>query len=329
MKKFTILGAGTWGTALGNMLSNMGYEVSIWSPVEQEIKLLTETHTHMYLKGCKINESIKFTLDIEKSLYGAEFVIFATPSVFVRSTAERIKPFVNDSQIIITVAKGVEPKSMMTMSEIIEDVLGNNFKTVALSGPTHAEEVAIGLPTLIVSSCKDEKTAEYVRDTVNNETLRVYSNTDIKGVEIAGALKNIIALACGMSEGLGFGDNAKAAIITRGLSEITRLGTAMGCKPDTFFGLTGIGDIVVTATSNFSRNHNAGVLLGKGVSLEDTLKEIGMVVEGVNALIAAKELSEKYSVEMPIVNVVYAVVYEGLNVRDGVKQLFGRSLKSE
>lgn len=329
MKKFAILGAGTWGTALGNMLAGMDYQVSIWSPVEEEIKTLNETHTHIHLKGCKINESIEFTLDIEKCLKMADFIIFATPSVFVRSTAVKIKPFINKDQILISVAKGVEPKSLMTMCEIIEDVLGEGFKTVALSGPTHAEEVAIGLPTLIVSACKDEKTAEYVRDTINNSVLRVYSNTDIKGVEIAGALKNIIALACGMSEGLGFGDNAKAAIITRGLFEITRLGTTMGCNPETFFGLTGIGDIVVTATSNFSRNHNAGVLLGKGVSLEETLKEIGMVVEGVNALLAAKELSEKYNVEMPIVNVVYSVVYEGMDCREAVKQLFSRSLKSE
>ena len=344
MLKFGILGAGTWGTALGNMLANMGYEVSIWSPVEEEINSLSKNYTHIHLKGCEINKSITFTLDIEKCLKSSDFIIFATPSVFVRSTANKIKPFVNNKQIIISVAKGVEPKTMMTMCEIIKDVLGQDFKAVALSGPTHAEEVAIGLPTLIVSACEDKETAEYVRNTINNQVLRVYSNTDIKGVEIAGALKNIIALACGMSEGLGFGDNAKAAIITRGLSEITRLGTAMGCDPNTFFGLTGIGDIVVTATSNFSRNHNAGVLLGqgktveeikkglrlgKGVSLEETLKQIGMVVEGINALIAAKELSNKYDVEMPIVNTVYSAVYEGVDIKEAVKQLFARSLKEE
>ena len=241
----------------------------------------------------------------------------------------RIIIIINNKQIIISVAKGVEPESLFTMSEIIKDVLGNDYKVVALSGPTHAEEVAIGLPTLIVSACEDEAIANEVRDTINNPVLRVYSNTDIKGVEIAGALKNIIALASGMSQGMGFGDNATAAIVTRGLTEIVRLGKAMGCNPETFYGLTGIGDIVVTATSKHSRNHNAGYLLGQGKNLEETLKEIGMVVEGINALVAAKELSEKYNVEMPIVNGVYSIIYQGVSPKIAVSKLFNRSTKAE
>lgn len=329
MKKFGILGAGTWGTALANMLANMEHQVKVWSPNEKEIHLLNTTRKHSHLPTCDLNKEILFTNDIKEVCEGNDFIIFATPSVFVRSTAEKIKGLVNENQVLITVAKGIEPETLFTMSEIINDVLGDEFKVVSLSGPTHAEEVAIGLPTLIVAACEDENIAINVRDSISNDILRVYSNTDIKGAEIAGALKNIIALAGGMCDGLGFGDNAKAALITRGLYEITKLGTAMGCKPETFYGLTGIGDIVVTATSKHSRNHNAGVLFAKGLSLDQTLQEIGMVVEGINALVAAKQLSKKYGVELPIVSAVYAVVYGGANPIDVVDKLFQRKTKSE
>lgn len=329
MIKFAILGAGTWGTALGNMLINIGRQVSIWSPDTNEVDSLNKNRVHKHLPGAIINKDILFSTDLEKVVEMANYVIFATPSVFVRSTAEKIKGIINNTQIIISVAKGVEPETLFTMSEIIKDVLGNDFNVVALSGPTHAEEVAIGLPTLIVSACENEKIANEVRDTINNPVLRVYSNTDIKGVEIAGALKNIIALASGMSQGMGFGDNATAAIVTRGLAEIVRLGTAMGCNPETFYGLTGIGDIVVTATSKHSRNHNAGYLLGQGKTLEEAKQEIGMVIEGINALVAAKELSEKYNVEMPIVNGVYSIIYQGVDPKIAVAKLFNRTTKAE
>ena len=329
MKKFGILGAGTWGTALANMLVNMGHEVTTWSPNVEEISNLNKTYKHKHLPTCELNRKIIFTSDLKETCKGADYVLFATPSIFVRSTAEKIKELVNPSQVLITVAKGVEPETLFTMSEIINDVLGHEYKVVSLSGPTHAEEVAIGLPTLIVAACEDEQVAIEVRDEISNDILRVYSNKDIKGAEIAGALKNIIALAGGMCDGLGFGDNAKAALITRGLSEIVKLGVAMGCKAETFYGLTGIGDIVVTATSKHSRNHNAGVLLAQGNNLEQTLEKIGMVVEGVNALIAAEQLAAKYNVELPIVNAVYAVVYKGANPTDVVNKLFLRKTKSE
>ena len=329
MKKFAILGAGTWGTALANMLAEMGHEVEVWSPSGKEIDNLVNNRIHPHLPGCKVNEKIIFSTDVEKILDKKDYVLFATPSNFVRSTAERIKPYANPSQIMITVAKGIEPKTEMTMSEIINDVLGKDYNVIALSGPTHAEEVAVGLPTLIVAASENKKIAEQLRDDISNDVLRVYSNTDIKGAEIAGALKNIIALASGIAEGMGFGDNAKAAIITRGLAEITRLGVAMGCYAETFYGLTGIGDIVVTATSKHSRNHNAGVLLAKGYTLEETLNEIGMVVEGINALVAAKELSKKYHVELPIVDAVYSVIYEGVKPQDAVNALFNRKKRSE
>ncbi len=329
MKNIGILGSGTWGTALANMLSKMGHKITLWSKFEKDSIMLRETHKHPNLPGSIINDEIRFVVDLKEACLNQDFVIFATPSPYIRETAEAVKDYVNKDQILITVAKGIEKKTHYTMSEIIHDVLGDDYKVVALSGPTHAEEVAKGLPTLIVSSCENEEVAKEVQKEVNNDVLRVYTNTDIKGVELCGALKNIIALAAGMSEGLGFGDNAKAAIITRGLAEITRLGLAMGCQEGTFSGLTGIGDIVVTATSTNSRNHNAGVLIGQGHSLPETLEKIGMVVEGVNALEAAKELEQEYQVELPIIDVAYAIIKDGVPVNNAIPLLFGRKPKSE
>ncbi len=326
--KIGIIGAGTWGTALANMLANSGYSLFVYSPSKEEVESLSTTHRHKHL-DCVINDSIKFTNTIEDVITNSHIVIFATPSVAIRSVANRVKDIVNKDQILVSVAKGIEPDTLFTMSEIIEDELGKGYKIVALSGPTHAEEVAIGLPTLIVASSKDEEVAKEVQKVFSNNVLRVYTNTDIYGVELCGALKNIIALAAGMSDGMGFGDNAKAAIITRGLAEISRLGYKLGCDEHTFFGLTGIGDIVVTATSRHSRNHNAGELLGKGKSLEETLKEVGMVVEGVNALVAAKQLSTKLNIKMPIVDAVYSVIYEGVDPKEAVVSLFNRKLISE
>ena len=329
MKTFGILGAGTWGTALANMLENMGHHVAVWSPVEEEVNKLNKERIHKHLPDTPINKDIEFSTDEAYVINNKDYIIVATPSIYVRSTVERVKDLFNKNQIIITVAKGIEKETMFTMSEVIHDVVGKDYKVVCLSGPTHAEEVAKGLPTLIVAACEDINIANQVRDEINNEVLRVYSNTDIKGAEVAGALKNIMALACGMSEGMGYGDNAKAALITRGLTEMTRLGEVMGCKKETFYGLTGIGDIVVTATSKFSRNHNAGVLLGQGKSLEETLNTIGMVVEGLNALMAAKELRDRYNVEMPIVEGVYSVIYGNMDPKEAVVKLLNRRLTSE
>ena len=329
MKTFGILGAGTWGTALANMLENMGHHVTVWSPVEEEVNKLNKERIHKHLPDTPINKDIEFSTDEAYVINNKDYIIVATPSIYVRSTVERVKDLFNKNQIIITVAKGIEKETMFTMSEVIHDVVGKDYKVVCLSGPTHAEEVAKGLPTLIVAACEDINIANQVRDEINNEVLRVYSNTDIKGAEVAGALKNIMALACGMSEGMGYGDNAKAALITRGLTEMTRLGEVMGCKKETFYGFTGIGDIVVTATSKFSRNHNAGVLLGQGKSLEETLNTIGMVVEGLNALMAAKELKDRYKVEMPIVEGIYSVIYGNMDSKEIVVKLLSRKLTSE
>lgn len=328
-RKICILGAGTWGTALGNMLANDGYEVNLWSRDLSQVEQLNKTHIHQYLDKVILNKNIYITNDIKKAISGTDIIVLAVPSIAIREITNKIKPLINKDQIIVNVSKGLEENTLLTMSEVIEDVLGNDFNVVSLSGPTHAEEVALGLPTLIVSACRNNEVAKIIQDTFSNKTMRVYTNSDVKGVELAGAFKNIIALACGMSDGLGYGDNAKAALITRGLVEITRMGLLLGCKSDTFSGLTGIGDIVVTATSRHSRNHKAGYLLGKGLSLEETNKEVGMVIEGLNALKAAKELERKYNIELPIIDCVYEIVYENMPVNNAVNSLFSREKKDE
>lgn len=328
MKKIGILGSGTWGTALANLLASHQQEVTLYSKFEEESKLLKETQKHPHLK-CDLHDSIKFTSDIQEACEGMDIVIFASPSPYIRASAESAKPYLKPSTIIVTVAKGIEPDTLYFMSDILSDVLGPEFKIASLSGPTHAEEVSVLLPTLIVAASDDLKVAQAVQEACSHGTFRVYTNHDIKGVELCGALKNIVALAAGLSDGLGFGDNSKAAIISRGLVEIRRLGIAMGCDEQTFCGLAGIGDIIVTATSVHSRNNRAGYLMGQGKTLDETLKEVGMVVEGVNALKAAKELMQKYQVELPIIEAVYKVVYDGIPAKEVVLELFSRKTKHE
>ena len=330
-KRIGILGSGTWGTALANLLISIGHEVTLWSKFESELEYIASNHAHKNLPGVTISEHIKLTSSLEAAICGQDVIVMAVPSPFVRQTAALIKDYVKDGQIIVTVAKGVEKGTLMTTSEIIHDELKEkDLPVVALSGPTHAEEVAIGLPTLIVSACEDVKAAKQIQDIFySSKCLRVYTNQDIKGVEICGALKNIIAIAAGMSDGLGFGDNAKAALITRGLREITKIGLAMGANINTFSGLTGIGDIVVTATSVHSRNHKAGYLLGQGYSLEETLEKVGMVVEGLNSLEAAIELEQKYGLNLPIIDTVSAIISGKTSVKEAVPALFGRSKKDE
>ena len=331
MKRIGILGAGTWGTALANLLTNIGHQVTLWSKIEEEIKQLKETHKHRNLPNVPINGTIIFTKFLKEAVEGQDVIVIATPSIYVRETAATMKDFLNPNQIIVCVAKGLEKGSLMTMSQIIHDVLKEkDLPVVALSGPTHAEEVAIGLPTLIVAACENIKYAEEIQNVFySNECLRVYTNQDTLGVEVCGALKNIIAIAAGMSDGLGYGDNAKAALITRGLREITKIGLAMGADINTFSGLTGIGDIVVTATSVHSRNHKAGELLGQGYSLEETLAKVGMVVEGLNSLEAAKELEKKYGLNLPIIDTVSTIIEGKASVKDAVPALFSRKKKDE
>ena len=312
-KSIGVLGAGTWGIALARLLHMNGHEVTVWSALPQEIESLSASRVHPNLPGMTIPGEICFTARIDAACREKDILLFAVPSVFVRQTARKAAPYLPSGQVIVDVAKGVEPDTLLTMTEVIRDELNRaggpeEVKLVALSGPTHAEEVALDMPTSIVSACTDMEVAELVQDVFMNSCMRTYTNADVLGVELCGALKNIVALAAGISAGLGFGDNAKAALITRGMAEITRLGLAMGCSEQTFGGLAGIGDLIVTATSVHSRNNRCGVLLGKGMSVEEAIREVGMVVEGVNALPAAMQLAERYGVEMPIVNGVNAVV---------------------
>lgn len=334
MAKIGILGAGTWGIALARMLCNSGHEVIVWSALPKEVESYTKTRRQPNLPGMVIPDAIVFTGNIEEACTGRDIVLFAVPSVFTRSTAHSAAPFIPDGQIVADVAKGIEPKTHFTLTEVIGDELKKdgkheNVRLVALSGPTHAEEVAIDLPTTIVSACADPKAAEYVQDIFMNTCMRVYTNDDVKGVELCGALKNIIALASGMCAGLGYGDNARAALITRGMAEIRRLGLAMGCKAETFSGLAGIGDLIVTATSTHSRNFNAGRLIGSGKSPDEAVREVGMVVEGINALPAAMELEEQYHVELPICNGVNKIIHGNADPRAIVQELMGRPKKSE
>ncbi|MGN0335373.1 MAG: NAD(P)H-dependent glycerol-3-phosphate dehydrogenase [Lachnospiraceae bacterium] len=334
MKKIGVLGAGTWGIALANMLANCGHQVMVWSAIEKEVDDLDQNRVHPNLPGMEISGDIQFTKKVEEVCGNRDILLLAVPSVFVRSTVAQMAPYVPEGQIIVDVAKGIEPDTLFTMTEVIKDELTKNgyqknVRLVALSGPTHAEEVAKNLPTTIVSACQDMEAAEIVQDVFMNSCMRVYTNMDIKGVELCGAMKNIIALAAGISTGLGFGDNAKAAIITRGMAEVTRLGLAMGCLEKTFHGLAGIGDLVVTATSIHSRNNRAGNLIGQGYKPEDAVREVGMVVEGMNALPAAMKLAECYNVELPIIQGVNAVVNEGADPADIVCELMGRDKKME
>ena len=332
--KIGVLGAGTWGTALARMLAGNGCDVTMWSALPDELKAMSVTHAHPNLPGMCLPADMHYTADIEEICGDRDVLLFAVPSVFVRSTARKAAPHIPDGQLIVDVAKGVEEKTLMTMSEIIEQELAADGKhthcnVVALSGPTHAEEGAVDLPTPIVSASPDEEAARYVQEVFNNTCMRVYTNPDIKGVELSGAMKNVIALGVGISTGLGYGDNARAALITRGIAEIARLGVAMGCNVHTFAGLAGIGDLIVTATSMHSRNNRAGILIGKGKSPAEAVKEVGMVVEGMNALPAALELAEKYQVEMPIVQTVDAIVNHGMSAAEAVRALMDRGLKNE
>ena len=336
VKKFSIgvLGAGTWGMALARMLTVSGNDVQVWSAIEAEVDNLSTTRVHPNLPGMVIPQELRFTKSIEEVCTGKDVLLFAVPSVFVRATAAKARPYIRSSQIIVDVAKGIEPDTLYTMTEILADELSHEngpraVRLVALSGPTHAEEVALDLPTTIVSASPDLEAAEVVQEVFSNTCMRVYTNADIKGVELSGAMKNVIALGVGISTGLGYGDNARAALITRGIAEIARLGVAMGCNVQTFAGLAGIGDLIVTATSMHSRNNRAGILIGKGESPEQAVKEIGMVVEGINALPAAMELAEKYHVEMPIVQTVNAIVKEGMSASDALRNLMSRDRKSE
>ncbi len=332
--KIGILGTGTWGTALARMLSNSGHKVTAWSAIEADSDILRDTHMHKNLPGVVLPDEIGFTKDMQEACTDKDILVFAVPSIYVRSTAQKAAPFIEDGQIIVDVAKGMETDTLLSMTEVIADVLaqmrpGLKVHLVALSGPTHAEEVARDMPSTIVAASTEMEIARYVQRVFSNSVMRVYTNSDIKGVEICGALKNIMAMAAGIAEGLGYGDNLRAAIITRGLAEITRLGKAMGCQEQTFAGLAGVGDLIVTATSKHSRNNRAGFLIGQGMSAKEAIQEVGMVVEGINMLPAAMELMQKYSVELPLAEAVNKVVFENVPLQRMYSTLMEREFTDE
>lgn len=329
MKKVTVIGSGSWGTALAVMLAQNGHEVLIWSRRQDAVdELLQDRSNQKYLPGIVIPETIQATTDRQAAVKDAEIVILAVPSRAVAETVKDFAPYLKTWQILVNVAKGLEPGTMLRLSEVIQRE-APQCQVCVLSGPSHAEEVARGIPTTCLITCENEAAAKVVQEEFANPRFRLYTNTDMVGVEIGAALKNVMALAAGMSDGLGFGDNTKAALMTRGIAEMKRLGIAMGGKPETFAGLSGIGDLIVTCTSMHSRNRRAGILLGKGKSLQETLDEVKMVVEGVNTVQVATELAEKYQVSMPITQTIYKVLFEDKNVEDAVLELMTREFKSE
>lgn len=329
MEKIGIIGAGSWGTALSKVVADNGHAVTVWSIVESEIEMLKAEHEHKdKLPGVKLPESIVYTTKIEEAITGMDVCVLAVPSPFTRSTSKMMAPYVTKGQILVNVAKGVEEKTLMTLSEIIEEEIPT-AEVCVLSGPSHAEEVGRGLPTTVVVGSKHRKTAEYLQGIFMNEVFRVYTSADMLGIELGGALKNVIALAAGVADGLGCGDNTKAALITRGIAEITRLGLAMGGKAETFSGLTGIGDLIVTCASMHSRNRRAGILIGQGKTMEEAMDEVKQVVEGVYSAKAASGLAKKYQIEMPIVDKVNEVLFEGLSAKQAMKELMLRERKEE
>ena len=329
MAKISVLGAGSWGTALAVVLHKNGHEVTIWSIAQDEIDMLKKEREHKdKLPGVKIAEEIGLTTDLKEAVSGRDMLVVAVPSPYIRSTAKSMAPYVEDGQLLVSVAKGIEEGTLMTLSAILEQEIPQ-AEVAVLCGPSHAEEVGIGRPTTLVAGAKRKETAELVQSTFMNEVLRIYTSPDVLGMELGASLKNVIALAAGMADGLGYGDNTKAALITRGISEIGRLALKMGAKYETLSGLTGIGDLIVTCASKHSRNRKAGMLIGEGYTMEEAMKEVKMVVEGVYSAKAAMELSAKYDVSMPIIEQVNEVLFDGKSAKEAVMDLMLRDKKPE
>lgn len=329
MTDISVIGAGSWGTALAVLLHKNGHRVTVWSVLKEEIEMLEKEHEHKdKLPGVKLPEDMVFTTDLKSAVEGKDVLVLAVPSPYTRSTAHRMEKFVSEGQIIVDVAKGIEEKTLLTLSQVIGGEIPQ-AKVAVLSGPSHAEEVGRGIPTTIVVGAKEKETAEYLQNLFMNEAFRVYISPDVLGIELGAALKNVVALAAGIADGLGYGDNTKAALITRGITEISRLGTAMGGRAETFSGLTGIGDLIVTCASMHSRNRRAGILIGKGYTMEEAMAEVKMVVEGVYSAKAALSLAKKYGVQIPIIEQVNQVLFEGKAADEAVKDLMLRDKKLE
>lgn len=329
MAKVSVIGAGSWGTALAVVLHNNGHEVCIWSAIESEITMLSEKHEQVEkLPGVKLAEDMVFTTDLEQAVVEKDMLVLAVPSPFTRSTAAAMKPYVAEGQLIVSVAKGIEENTLMTLSQIIKEEIPQ-CQVAVLCGPSHAEEVGVGLPTILVAGAAKREIAELVQSTFMNEVLRIYTSPDVLGMELGASLKNVIALAAGMADGLGYGDNTKAALITRGISEMSRLAIAMGAKQETLNGLTGIGDLIVTCASKHSRNRRAGYLMGQGYTMQQAMDEVKMVVEGVYSAKAAMALAEKYQVALPLIEQVNEVLFADKPVKQAVSELMLRDKKVE
>ena len=330
MKQITFLGAGSWGTALAILLAKNGHKVTLWSKIQEEVQMLAEHREHLQrLPGVKLPSSIEITGNLEQAVaHGTDLIVFAVASPFVRSTAKEVSALIPQGQRLVNVAKGVEEDTLMTLCAIIEEEIPQ-AEVAVLSGPSHAEEVSVGVPTTVVVGANQKEYAEDLQEMFMNDRFRVYTSPDVLGIELGGSIKNVIALAAGICDGLGCGDNTKAALITRGITEMTRLGVAMGAKPETFAGLSGIGDLIVTCTSTHSRNHNAGYLIGQGYTMQAAMDEVKQVVEGVHSAKAARKLAEKYQVSMPIVEGINMVLFEGLSAEKAMGLLLTRDRCNE
>ena len=327
--KVVFLGCGSWGAALSTLLAEKGVQVNFWHRDAKTIKRMTKTRSHYLLPSVKFPDKVLFFSNVNEAIKDIDTYIIAVPSQHVREVISNIQHEIKRSTCIINIAKGIENHTLMTMSEVINDVLGDRNKIVTLSGPSHAEEVIDSKPTAIVSASDDISLAKSVQDLFSTNKFRVYTNTDIKGVEIGGSAKNVIAIAAGFCDGVGYGDNTKSALITRGINEISKFGNALGANAETFFGLTGIGDLIVTCDSIHSRNRKLGELVGRGESLSNILSQSHMVAEGVKTAHSIYNLSAKLDIEMPICDAVYRVLYEGANPINEVDALMTRDLKSE
>ena len=326
--KTVVLGSGGWGTALALVLFDNGHDVTLWSHTPEKAVQMAESRENPLLKDVHLPEGLHITGSLD-CLTGADMVVSAAPSFAVRTTGEKILPYLRTDTVLVTVSKGIERETGLRMSQILQEATGNICKVVALSGPSHAEEVGKGMPTTIVAGAKSKETAEYIQNLLMNKVFRVYTSPDMLGIELGGALKNVIALAAGIADGLGCGDNTKAALITRGITEIGRLGLAMGGKLETFCGLTGIGDLIVTCASMHSRNRRAGILIGQGKSMKEAMDEVKQVVEGVYSAKAAMGLAKKYAVEIPIIEQVNLVLFEGKPAAQALDELMLRDRKIE
>ena len=326
--KITVLGSGGWGTALALLLLDNGNDVTLWSFMEEECRVLREKRENPMLKGVPLPEALHLTSSMD-ALAESELVVMATPSFAVRATARRAAPLLRQDAVVVSVAKGIEKDTALCLTQVIEEELGGKCRVVALSGPSHAEEVGRRVPTGCVAASRDMAAAELVQEVFMSPRFRVYTNSDVLGVELGAALKNVLALCCGISDGMGLGDNTKALLMTRGMTEMARLGVALGGRKETFAGLSGMGDLIVTCTSMHSRNRRCGILIGQGKDVQAAMAEVGATVEGYYAALSAHQLSTKAGVEMPICQRAYRVLYEGQPVQEVVNQLMTRGKRHE